>query len=246
MNKELIKERFSKSLSSYDENARIQKKMAERLVGFLNTNSYENILEIGCGTGFLTKLLNKNLTFKNYTAIDIVGDCREYIKNINPQINFINGDIENFIDKNNKKYDLIISNAALQWVENFEETVKRVKNCLTGNGELIISTFGKENFREIEFITGVSLNYYSLKELEALFPGSKIYPEIHVMAFNSPKDVLKHLQLTGVNAIESKSWTKKDLTRFENAYRNICPIRPTLTYNPVYIMQQGAVHNHIN
>ena len=55
------------------------------------------------------------------------------------------------------------------------------------------------------------------------------------MAFNSPKDVLKHLQLTGVNAIENVHWTKKDLTNFENGYSNLCARRVTLTYNPVYI-----------
>jgi hypothetical protein len=55
------------------------------------------------------------------------------------------------------------------------------------------------------------------------------------MAFESPKDVLKHLQSTGVNALEQTSWTKKDLSDFENGYNNICSRRPTLTYNPVYI-----------
>ena len=42
-----------------------------------------------------------------------------------------------------------------------------------------------------------------------MFPESIITPEIHIMAFETPKDVLKHLQLTGVNAIENKSWTKR-------------------------------------
>ena len=56
-----------------------------------------------------------------------------------------------------------------------------------------------------------------------MFPNSYIYPEIYVMAFDSPKDVLNHLKLTGVNAIENKSWTKKDLINFENGYRNLCP-----------------------
>ena len=59
--------------------------------------------------------------------------------------------------------------------------------------------------------------------------------EIHIMSFATPKDVLKHLQATGVNAVESVSWTKKDLIKFENAYSNLCSKRPTLTYNPIYV-----------
>lgn len=232
MNKDLIQTRFSKSLSSYNENAKIQKKMAEKLATLLNKTHYKKVLEIGCGTGFLTELLNKSIKFGNYTAIDIVPDCENYINSINPEINFIQADIENF---SLEKYDLIIANASLQWVNDFQNMIETLKNSLSNDGELVFSTFGKENFKEISFITGTTLDYYSTKELEEFFPKSEIISEIHIMAFNTPKEVLRHLQLTGVNALESKTWTKKDLTKFENGYRNICPQKPTLTYNPIYI-----------
>lgn len=234
MNKELIHSRFSKTLATYNENAKIQKRMAEKLVELAKRKAYENILEIGCGTGLLTELTVKKFEYKNYTAIDLVEECAEYINRISPDITFINCDIENFLPQTNEKYDLIISNAALQWVNDFEGVINSLKKRLNKNGELIFSTFGKENFREISFITNTQLEYYSIKDLEEMFPNSYIYPEIYVMAFDSPKDVLNHLKLTGVNAIENKSWTKKDLINFENGYRNLCPTRPTLTYNPIY------------
>ena len=82
---------------------------------------------------------------------------------------------------------------------------------------------------------GTSLKYYSTNELRQLFPNSYIEQEVHILAFENPKDVLKHLQLTGVNAIENTHWTKKDLIKFENGYANLCNKRPTLTYNPIYI-----------
>ena len=59
--------------------------------------------------------------------------------------------------------------------------------------------------------------------------------EVHIMAFSSPREVLKHLQSTGVNGIENTHWTKADLKAFENAYTNYCSQRPTLTYNPIYV-----------
>ena len=69
MNKELIHNRFAKNLKSYDENAKIQKRMAERLMSFINNKSPKNILEIGCGTGFLTKLIKENLDYEKLTTI---------------------------------------------------------------------------------------------------------------------------------------------------------------------------------
>ena len=58
------------------------------------------------------------------------------------------------------------------------------------------------------------------------------------MAFKTPIEVLKHIQSTGVNAISSETWTKKDLENFENGYNNFCANRPTLTYNPIYVKIQ--------
>ena len=207
MNKELIQSRFAKNLASYNDNAKIQKRMAERLLGFLNQSSYRTILEIGCGTGFLTKHLSEKIEFETFETVDIVEECSSYISQIDPQIKFINTDIEEYLKFNDKTYDLIISNASLQWVEDFESIIKTLKQNLNPNGELILSTFGKENFRDIYHVIGTTLNYYSQKELIDMFCDFEIDidEEIHIMSFATPKDVLKHLQSTGVNAIENIS-----------------------------------------
>ena len=235
MNKDLIKQRFSKNLKTYNANAKIQKKMAQKLSDLIENKNHKKILEIGCGTGFLTQLINDKLKFELYKTIDIVEECQSYINTINPEIKFISDDIENYLNNSTEKFDLIISNATLQWINDFENIIKKLQQRLNHNGELIFTTFGTENFREIYHILGTRLNYYSQQELEKMFPDSFIEQEIHIMAFNSPKDVLKHLRLTGVNAIENIHWTKKDLTNFENGYSNLCARRVTLTYNPVYI-----------
>ena len=94
MNKELIKKRFSKCITTYDENAKIQRRMAEKLFSYLDTDEFERILEIGCGTGFLTKNAVNKLKFKSYIANDIIGDCQDLIEKLSPKIEFIQGDIE--------------------------------------------------------------------------------------------------------------------------------------------------------
>ncbi len=237
MNTPLIRTRFTRMLSAYNTNAKIQKKMAEKLINLCGKNSYNTILEIGCGTGFLTRNAVEKLVFRNYTALDIVKECKNYIQEISPKINFINSDIESFARQDNKRYDLILSNASLQWIENFEVLVTALISKLKPDGELLFSTFGKENFREIYHISGNTLKYYSIKELTQMFEAYKPFleEEVHIMGFDSAKDVLRHLHNTGVNALENKFWTKSDLAKFEKHYNNLCRRRPTLTYNPVYV-----------
>lgn len=237
MNKDLIQKRFAKNLDTYNDNAKIQKKMAERLLSFLDRKDFNDILEIGCGTGFLTQLVNEKFSFKTYTANDIVESCEKYVKEINPKINFIPADIEKAVENSDKKYDLIISNAVFQWVENLESFIKLLVSKLNDDGVLLFSTFGPENFREVNFVLGKTLPYYSANELQEIIKGYKsvVEQEMHVMAFKTPKDILKHIKSTGVNALEMVSWTKTDMQKFENGYNNFCSGIPTLTYHPIYV-----------
>ena len=240
MNKELIKIRFNKKLDSYDENARIQNKMAKKLIEYLPKNDYGSVLELGCGTGMLTRYVSERINYENYLALDIVPNCEKYIKQLNPEIEFVAGDIEEFVKNSQQQYDLIVSNAALQWIENLPEFIKLLTERLNQSGILLFSTFGTENFREIYYVIGKTLPYYSVKEFQTALTKfePRIEEELHVMAFKTPIEVLKHIQNTGVNAISSESWTKKDLAEFENGYNNFCSNKPTLTYNPVYVMIQ--------
>ena len=239
MNKELIRQRFGKKLTTYNDHARIQKQMAEKLVNYANKKN-NSVLEIGCGTGLLTELVNKNILFEKYIALDIVSGCKEFINNINSKIEFENMDIENYIESCNESFDLIISNASFQWIENLPDFIRKLYTKLNDGGTLLFTTFGTENFREIYYVIGKTLSYYNVKELQEnlaeMFP--IVEEEIRIMAFKTPKEVLKHIQNTGVNAILSESWTKKDLENFEKGYNNFCANHPTLTYNPIYVKIQ--------
>ena len=57
-----IKKQFEKSMSDYDKNATVQDLTASKLVIELVkiSNDFENVLELGTGTGLLTKRLVKS------------------------------------------------------------------------------------------------------------------------------------------------------------------------------------------
>ena len=146
LDKKLIKQRFAKNLKTYRENAVIQNKMAETLTNMIDILPV-SVLELGCGCGILTEKLLSKFNIKTYTAVDIVEECETYIKEISQNIKFIPADIEKYNFE--EKYDLIISNATFQWIENLPVFIERLKPHLTPAGKIIFSTFGKDNLKEI-------------------------------------------------------------------------------------------------
>ena len=123
-----------------------------------------------------------------------------------------------------------------QWIDNLPKFIEKLKNCLTPKGVLLFSTFGTDNLLEISKLTGAGLKYKTVQELNSLLKPQEIFEDRIELEFDTPKDVLKHLKYTGVNAISNNHWTKSDLKEFENGYKTICANGIKLTYNPIYVM----------
>ena len=235
LDKNLIEEKFKNSINFYDDNAIIQEKMATKLVSLIHKTNFKNILEIGSYSGILTRKIVKKFNFENYLALDIV-DSFEKIKNLNPKIKFQKMDIEKF--ETQEKFDLIIANASLQWCNDFSKTIEKLKSFLTDDGFLALTTFANDNFFEIRDSFNVTLDYKTIEEIEAIFNNSKIEQEIHTLQFKSPNELLKHLKLTGVNAITKNILNYKEIKNsmeiLDKKFQN------KLTYKPIYIISLKA------
>lgn len=229
MDKTLIQHRFKKNLGTYQDHCVVQRQMADRLIQMLQEGGGvpRRILEIGCGTGVLTEKLIKLFPQAEYVAVDVVGECEEYIQRISPQIQFLQGDIETM--QLSGEFDLIISNAVFQWVEDLPLLVGRLKRLLPVEGKFIFSSFGNENFKEIRELTGLGLDYSNWSGLGF----QSVDDEVVRLRFDSPVEVLRHLKYTGVNCVTSQHWTKSDLMRFEENYPK--DEGYFLTYHPVYV-----------
>lgn len=149
MNKDTLVRNFSRYAHLYDGYASIQRRAAHELVKDLPREGIEDILELGCGTGAYTYLLKNIFTDARLTAVDISNEMIEMAKNRlrDGRITFAVYDAEEIIPAG--RFDLVTSNAALQWFEDPERAIGAYRDALKKNGVMAFSTFGPATFREL-------------------------------------------------------------------------------------------------
>lgn len=227
--KTLLRKRFSRNLKTYDTLASVQRAIAGRMGSMLadrvSSDAVTRGAEIGAGTGFLTRHLVRLFPRAEWTVNDLVPESRDYLPSTTPSgtpLRFSVGDGEVFPFENGR-FDLIASASTVQWFDDLPGFIGRAADGLSENGMLTLSTFGPENFREITATTGQGLEYYPLDRLANLITASglRILAKeewIEQQRYATPTNVLRHLRLTGVNAVAAERWTHSRLKKFEADY----------------------------
>ncbi|MCK5825170.1 MAG: malonyl-ACP O-methyltransferase BioC [Ichthyobacteriaceae bacterium] len=244
--KELIKNRFSKNYDTYNIEAKVQKIMAEKLVDYLIKFcgiEHSNILEIGCGTGFVSNQVAEKLKTTNVISNDITNNYADVIANCYTGVKsfeFIDADAENLPDLKHK-LNLVISGSTFQWFNNFQSTLSKYSNMLAEDGFLVFSIFGEKNFKEIKKVTGLGLKYKTMEEIENVLENDYEIlfssETIQTLRFPSSFEVLKHMKKTGVNALLSGD-KKFSFAKFEKEYSEYFKNKEgvSLTYHPMYFI----------
>jgi trans-aconitate 2-methyltransferase len=97
------------------------------------------VVDLGCGTGKLTRELHTQLRARETIGIDRSARMLEKAagNGLPPGLRFQVGDIESF-PGGASNYDLVFSNAALHWVEDHEALFARLAAALAPHGQLAV------------------------------------------------------------------------------------------------------------
>lgn len=97
----------------------------------------KNILDIGCGPGNSTSVLRKRFPQACILGVDSSEDMIKKAKESYPDMNFALCDVTTGLDKLGT-YDVIFSNACLQWIPNHRAFIPMLFHRLNKNGVLAV------------------------------------------------------------------------------------------------------------
>ena len=110
------------------------------LMDLISPNGLEKAVDIGCGTGEQTRILSEKFESAHFLGIDPSPQMLEKSKSLERNnLTIKQATVEEFIASNsNQEWDLIFSNAALQWSDNHETLFPQLISLLSNKGQFAV------------------------------------------------------------------------------------------------------------
>lgn len=108
------------------------------LMNLISSENLDKAIDIGCGTGEQTKILSERFPDAQFLGIDSSAEMlQKSLEFKNENLSFKQKTIEELYESD-EKWDLIFSNAALQWSDNHEKLFQKLLSLLNENGQFAV------------------------------------------------------------------------------------------------------------
>jgi len=225
--------KFSGASTTYEQNCIVQRDCAQDMLDILDIREPKSILEVGCGTGLLTRMLASRYPNSQILASDPSQKMLDEAKksSICAKIDYDCRAAHNLRDG---AWDLIASNAALHWAGTPERVIELLKNRLSSNGALAFTYFTRNTYPELAHALSHAAGFWielagarfdSAADVERAvsnyFTDVRILRKTYRSNFSDVRSLLQHIKLTGTrgNGEHPKlPWTKGLLERTQREY----------------------------
>ncbi len=214
--KEMVRQSFDDASQGYNQFTSLQRLIGDRLLAQCGarTQTFKRVLDIGSGTGYLTKKLSELEAVENLYALDIAaGMLQQTKRNLGDyQVKgLICADAEK-LPLTDKVMTTICSNVAFQWCDDLAKVFGQAHRVLETGGSFVFSTFGPSTLHELKaswqtIDKAVHVNSFvnesEIREnlLLAGFKNISIVSEDIVKYYDSPKQLMLDLKGMGAHNI---------------------------------------------
>lgn len=149
--------RFDRAAAAYDRVTPVQKDMARRLAGLLPADfDPRTVLELGCGTGHLTRALLPHLPRSSFLVTDLAPSMLQACAATLPTLDRSRvrlGQLDGRAPElDEADVDLVASSAMVQWFADLDTHFAKVRDCLAPGGIYLVSGFCRGNFPELDAV----------------------------------------------------------------------------------------------
>ena len=235
LDKQKVAQSFGRAAETYDSAAHIQTWSSEKLLKTLDdSGAIQSIVDLGCGTGTQTAILNKKFPLAQVTGVDFSAPMLAYAKahQSDSAIRWLCSDAEDLALQDQSE-DLIFSNFALQWCNDLTPSLAEIYRVLNSNGQFYFAIPGPQTLWELREVWGevdkhIHINRFASADqwqttLKSVgFSQIELTQATKIEYHPSVKDLLWNLKTVGAtnyNRGKSKQLTgKQHLKRLYQAY----------------------------
>lgn len=108
------------------------------LANAIDKGNVQNVLDIGCGIGNSTFIIKKKFPKANVIGIDSSDDMLDNARRDHPDIEFMKMDAGKEIETITERFDIVFSNACIQWIPDHKQLLENFMELLNSDGVLAI------------------------------------------------------------------------------------------------------------
>jgi malonyl-CoA O-methyltransferase len=252
-----IKQAFSRAAASYDSVAYLQRNVAESLLKLIAQQNLTGVVvDLGCGTGFLTHAIatTPNSKLEQLIAMDIAQSMlytsRAKLSDVADKLYYVCADAEN-LPFSSQSLDGVVSNLALQWCMPLNAALADLQRVLKANSPLIFSTFGTHTLCELKSAWASVDNaahvneFYSPAQLQLLleqagFSDIQINSQNYYSHYDSVLSLMRELKQLGAHSVLSgqsrQPTTRTALNKMQANYPHADNLHITATFEIITVI----------
>ncbi len=110
------------------------------LANKITLSNPRKIIDIGCGPGNSTRVLADKFNDAYIVGADNSQNMLDKAKSLNPDLNFMLFDASRDFTDIKERFDVVFSNACIQWIPTHRELIKNMMGILNDGGMLAVQT----------------------------------------------------------------------------------------------------------
>ena len=257
LDKTKIRQAFACAAESYDGAAALQRQVGLTLLDKFPLQQQSGmIMDLGSGTGFLSREMEVNLMDQPRLAVDIALPMLMVSRRLSPAmiVQYLCADAENLPFRAGCMQQ-IYSNLALQWCQALPKVFTDCQRLLKKDGQMVFATFGPATLWELKAAWAQADDYQHVNEFfsaadiceflqEAGFQQIEYETVVYPLVYSSVMALMRELKELGahnVNAARNREMTtRRQLQKMMAAYESAMPGAEIIaSYEIIYVRAAG-------